>query len=82
MKTKKTTYYLIRDRLVGKREKGSDYLFRDGEWVPDERGVIMKRLIGFDPWEPEDSPYRFGSLSIMDDIEEISFEEAMKIIGG
>lgn len=83
MKEKNTTYYLIFKRIVGKREeapKHSDYLFEDGKWVPDKNCVIMDHLIGFDPHEPADSPYIFGNLSIMDQIEEISYEEAMERI--
>ena len=80
MEEKKTTYYLIRKRIIGKREKDaglSDYLFKEGEWVPDRDCVIMDHLLGFDPHEAADSPYIFGNLSIMDKIEEISYEEAI-----
>ena len=79
MEKEKVTYYLIREWLVGKRVEGEesrDYLFKGGEWVPDEKSVIMDHLVGFDKWEPEDSPYRFGNLSIMAEIEQISCEEA------
>lgn len=75
-------YYLIKERLVGKKENDLYYLFIDGKWVPDEECMITDRLWGYDPSEPEGSPYRFGSMSIMDEIEDISFEEAMKLTGG
>ena len=80
MKEKNAIYYLIRNRIIGKREKDSecfDYLYKDGEWVPDKDCVIMDHLVGYDPHEPADSPYIFGNLSIMEKIEEISYEEAM-----
>ena len=77
-----TRYYLIYDRLVGKREIYSDYhaddwLFRDGKWVPDAGYVIMDHLVGYDPSEPEDSPYRFGSTDVLMEMDEISEEKAL-----
>ena len=78
----KATYYLILDSLVGKQENGSYYLFKDDKWCPDTRNSIMDRLMGYDPTEPPGSPYGFGSGSIMDEIEEISYEKAMELTGG
>ena len=77
-----TQYYLIRDHLVGKEEDGRYYIFRDGEWTPDTRCIIMDCLVGYDPSEPPGSPYGIGCSSIMDEIEEISHERAMELIGG
>ena len=37
--------------------------------------------VGFDPSEPEDSPYRYGNSSCMLDIIEISKDEAEEFIG-
>ena len=71
-----TTYYLIRNRTLGKREDGSYYLFKDGHWEPDTKNTIMDLLIGFDPSEPEGSPYRTGNLDIMDEIKELTLNEA------
>lgn len=73
-------YYLIRERLLGKEENNQYYLFKNNEWVIDENNVIFNHLIGFDPFEPEDSPYCLGSGSIMDEIEIINEDEAMKFI--
>jgi len=75
-----TTYYMIRGRRLGKKEDEKYYLFENGKWIPDVKNSISDRLMGFDPSEPEDSPYRMDSLSIMDEIEEISEEEAMQMI--
>ena len=36
--------------------------------------------MGYDPFEEEDSPYRFGSGSILNEIDEIPVEEAMRAI--
>ena len=44
--------------------------------------MIMDRLVGFDPYEPSDSPYGIGNTSVMDEIDEITYEEAMKRTGG
>ena len=80
----KTTYYLICERLLGKREYENDgftdYLFLGGSWVFDGSLTILKYLFGFDETEPEDSPYAVGNSDIMDEIQEISKEDAMKII--
>ena len=79
---KDTVYYLIFEMVVGKKEDGRYFLFSNGEWIPDSGSVIMDHLIGYDPSEPEGSPYRIGNLSIMNEIEEISSERAEKLIGG
>ena len=75
-----TTYYLISKRIVAKRETcgkaRSDYLFDLGKWVPDEKSVLMDHLTGYDPFEPEGSPYWDGSLSVMDKVEEITVDQA------
>ncbi len=76
-------YYLINDRILGKKEEGTEYLyylFRDGRWIPDVNLEIMKKLVGFDPYEPEGSPYIVGNLSIMMEIEEIPFDKAIEVI--
>ena len=69
-----TVYYLIRERRLGKKEDDGYFLYKDREGVPDVRNVILDLLMGYDA--NDDSPYGFGSLSIMDEIEEISEEEA------
>ena len=76
-----TNYYLIRERVVGKKEDGRYYLYREGKWIPDTESVIMDRLMGYDASEPPGSPYAMGNLSIMDEIEDITYEEAMERIG-
>ncbi|MCC8196542.1 MAG: hypothetical protein LIO49_07070 [Ruminococcus sp.] len=40
----------------------------------------MDRLYGYDPSESPDSPYGFGNSSIMNEIREISEEEAQEFI--
>ena len=76
----KITYYLIRETLLGKRDQAGDHLYGEGAWKPDVRNVIRDHLIGYDPYEPDDSPYKTGNLSIMDEIEEITEQEAVKLI--
>ena len=41
-------YYLIKERLVGKKENDLYYLFQDGKWVYDEKSVIMDHLWGYE----------------------------------
>ena len=76
------TYYLIWDSVVGKEESGRYYIFKNGQWKPDNESIIMDRLVGYDPSEPPGSPYRFGNGSVLAEMDEISYEEAMKLIGG
>ena len=71
-------YYLIMEKRLGKKDGGTYYLYIDGTWVPDRKNVIMDRLMGYDPYD--DSPYGFGSLSIMDEIEEIPKSRAIQIM--
>lgn len=74
----KVIYYLIMQRRLGKKDGDRFYLYNDGTWVPDEKNVIMDRLMGYDPYD--DSPYGFGSLSIMDEIKEIPEDRAIQIL--
>ena len=73
MEEKKVSYYLIWGKTIAKQEKTGEnrsfYLFRDGKWVEDSGHVVLDHLWGFDPSEPEDSPYRIGSTSILAEME-------------
>ena len=80
MTEKQVTYYLIEKCRIGKKEDVAYYLFIDAEWVWDEKNVIMDHLVGYDPSEPADSPYAIGNTSIIDEIEEISFDKAIRVI--
>ena len=74
------TYYLMYGRKLGKYDNGRYLLYIDNEWVKDEDYVILGMLNGYDPYEPEGSPYGWGSLSVMDNIEEISEEQALSLM--
>ena len=67
-------------KRIKRGEHYDDYLFKSGKWVVDDEYVIPDHLIGFDPSEPEDSPYRIGSTSVMMEMEEISEEKAISSI--
>ena len=82
MEEKKITFYLIKGRMLGKREDDKDYLYGEEGWIPDVSMEIMKRLYGFDPSEPEDSPYAVGNTDIMEELEEIVCEKAEKWMAG
>ncbi len=76
------TYYLLKDSgLVARRSDFTCWIYRSFKWNRDTENKVMDKLMGFDPSEPADSPYAFGSTSVMDDIEEISCQEAMDLIG-
>lgn len=72
------TYYLIRERRLGKAQGGKYFLFDNGEWKEDERNVIRDHLMGFDP--NDDTFYGFGNANIMDEMEEITAEEAQRFM--
>ncbi|MBR2701326.1 MAG: hypothetical protein IKE77_04490 [Erysipelotrichaceae bacterium] len=75
------TYYVIRDSLLGKHDKREDdgyYLYINGEWQRDINHIILGYLFGFDPSEEDDSPYAMGNDDIMDQIEELTAEQAQE----
>ncbi len=76
---KKTTYYLLWNRVLGMRNENGDFLYKEGKWEKDPN-MIQDRLVGYAPCEPEGSPYAFMNASIMDEIEEIPEERAMEIL--
>ena len=63
-----------------KQFKSFRYDTNKEQWVPGGTELLDNR-IGFDASEPEGSPYRFGSLSCMKDIVEITKEDAEIFIG-
>ena len=65
----KETYYLIYGRLVGKADEQGYFLFQNGQWVADKGYVILDHLHGYDPYEPEGSPYAMYNMSIMDEMD-------------
>ena len=69
------TYYLIRERRLGKAQGDGYFLYDNGAWIVDERNVILDHLMGFDP--NDDSFYGFGNAQIMDEMEEITEEQAI-----
>ena len=75
-------YYLILKRIVGRESGGGYSIFRHGQWEPDTEWMIMDRLMGYDPSEPPDSPYGIGNTAVMDEIEEITCQEAVRYTGG
>ena len=81
MEENKICYYLIKGRFVGKREGYKVFIFDDG-WKSNTECLIMDHLMGFDPSEPPDSPYRIGNTCVLEEIEEISYETAMGFTGG
>lgn len=52
---------------------------KEQKWLPGGSTLNDNRC-GYDPYEPEGSPYRYGSGSCMKDIVEISKDEAEKFI--
>ena len=77
-----TRFFFICNHLIGKEEGGEFFLLSDRKWVLDTKNIIMHRLIGYDASEPADSPYAIGCTSVMDEIEEITYDEAKRLTGG
>ncbi len=81
MKTEKLTFYLLKDTgLIAKGIGYSYWFYYNNKWEEDTESIVSDKLNGFDSSEPEDSPYAFGSTSVMDEIKEISYEEAMNLL--
>lgn len=78
----KIYYFKIYDlNLIGKIDDYIYYLYdKDKGWVVDNNHLLSDRLIGYDETEDQDSPYRIGNSDMMSRIEEISEEEANKLI--
>jgi len=78
----RTAYYHIKDlNLLGKEEDYVPYVYTPGKgWVVDKDHILMDRIMGYDEFEPADSPYKIGNTSILESIEEISEKEAEKFI--
>ena len=78
-----STYYKILDKdLIGRCEGWSQYYIYDKikGWVPDTNDILKNRIVGFDEFEEPDSPYRYFSSDMMFRIEEITEEEANRLI--
>lgn len=56
------------------------YCINNDEWVPGGSDIWAAR-VGFDPYEPEDSIYRYGNSDCMKEIIYITLEEAESFIG-
>lgn len=81
MKKEKLNFYYLKDTgLVAKGYSFHHWIYYNYKWNQDTKSIVFDKLCGFDPSEPDDSPYAFGSTSVMDEIEEISYETAMDIL--
>ena len=75
----KIQYYYLRDiRCFAKGDGFNNCIYINGEWQPDRQNLVSDRLMGFDPFEDEDSPYRIGNVSVMQEIETISEQEFLE----
>ena len=83
MKEKDFNYYLMQDRGIVARGVYFDnwiFDFESRSWVKDTKYIISDALMGYDPGEPEGSPYGIGSTSEMDEIKHIDYKTAMQFI--
>ena len=72
----KTSYYWIKDQnRFGKREGSQFYLSQDGKQIPDDEFTFLGKLLGYDKSEPDDSPYKMGSTSVLETITVLTEEE-------
>ena len=68
-----TAYYFINDlNIVAKSENFIPYIYDDG-WQVDNKNILMDRLMGYDG-------DRIGSNDMLFRVDEITEEEALKII--
>ena len=81
-------YYLIKNKLLVKGDVLSPkcglvenaFVYRDGNWQEVNPNIINDRIIGFDQFD--DSAFGMGNAEIMDELQEISEEEANNLIKG
>ncbi|MDO4712181.1 MAG: hypothetical protein Q4A75_09400 [Peptostreptococcaceae bacterium] len=81
-------YYLINNKILVKGETFNEsnalgfvqrtFAFRDGIWQEINPNEINDRIMGFDPFE--DSVYGIGNIDIMDELRQITEEEANRFI--
>ena len=84
MKATRLNYYMMQDSGVLAKGLGFNnwiYDFESRKWVKDEKHIISDALMGYDPGEPDGSPYGIGSTSEMDELKRIDYDTAMQIIG-
>lgn len=76
-------YYVVRDdRLYCCLDTTAYAYDGKGGWEKrDYWAEIEDRLLGYDPSEPDGSPYRFGNGSVMGEIDEIGESEAIERYG-
>ncbi|MCR5778912.1 MAG: hypothetical protein K6G84_16085 [Lachnospiraceae bacterium] len=72
-----TKYYFIKDLQLFAKGMGTyaNYIYKDGIWSRDKDNFVSDRVMGYDPYEDDDSPYKIGNTSIMNEIEIIAREE-------
>lgn len=75
-------YYWINDlKVVGKRENRIPFIYdKENGWAKDDNHIIMDRIMGYDASEPAESPYGIGNSDMMDRIDVVSEEEALRLI--
>ena len=77
----RTRYYYLNDiGMLGKKENNEFYIYERNIWQKDVSHMISDRLNGYDPSEPDDSPYKYGNSSVLFSIDEISRKEAYKMM--
>jgi len=69
-------YFLLDKETVGKRTADGDFMYSDGQWIPDLKHEIADCLIGHDSSEEPDSPYAIGNTEMLNRIESITKQQA------
>lgn len=84
METETMQYYILENRGIlarGRNFRFEIYDFIKRVWVEDSEHIVSDALMGYDPSEPEGSPYGIGNTSIMAEVKSVSREDAMCLIG-
>ncbi len=74
-------FYLILEKRLFCEVNNHIYEYVDNKWVNGDWKEVHDRLIGYDPYEPSDSPYKIGNTDIMGEIKNITLEEVIKEYG-
>jgi hypothetical protein len=83
MKEKNMQYYILEDQGIpaaGKDGRYWIYDFEKREWAPDVHHIFSDAVMGYDPGEPEDSPYRIGNTDVIEKVKPVSYEAVRRMI--
>lgn len=81
MEAMRMTYYLLKDSgLVAKGDRFHQWIYYDFAWHKDRESIVWSKLFRLESSDQVNSSNDIGSTSAMDEIEQISYQEAADIL--